>query len=170
MRRERSHEMTESRAESVAENGTRPAALPLAPHLCVKGADAAIAFYERAFDAKLAYRQAAPDGRVLHAELRFPNGGGFMLCDDFPEMGGSRAPERFGGSPVTLHLDLGDVDAVWKRALDAGAKVEMPLGEQFWGARYGVLSDPFGHRWSLATELREVPKAERDAAVAAFGQ
>jgi PhnB protein len=161
--------MSQASPESNPQNTDRPSPLPLTPHLCVNGAGAAINFYERAFGARLLYRQDSPDGRVLHSELRLPNGGGLVVCDDFPEMGGSRTPQTFGGSPVTLHLDLPEVDAIWQRALTAGANVEMPLADQFWGARYGILTDPFGHRWSLATEQRQVPQAERDAAVAAMG-
>jgi PhnB protein len=150
----------------------RPPAVPLAPYLSVSNAKDAIAFYERAFGAKLAYRQDTPDGRVLHADLRLPNGGAFMLCDDFPEMGAgeSRTPQKLGGTPVTLHLDVPDVDATWRSVLAAGAKVEMPLADQFWGARYGVVSDPFGHRWSMATEKRQPSRQELDAAATKLGK
>lgn len=148
----------------------KPAAVPLAPHLTIAGARAALDFYERAFSAKSGYVQEAPDGRILHADVHLPNGGVFFLCDDFPDMGGSRSPKTFGGSPVTIHVELKNVDEVWKRALAAGAKVEMELADQFWGARYGVVSDPFGHRWSLATQKRELQRAELDTAAKGFGK
>jgi PhnB protein len=144
-----------------------PASRPLAPHLTIAGARAAIAFYERAFGARAGYVQETPDGRVLHGDVHLPNGGVFFLCDDFPEMGGSRAPK--GTSPVTIHLELPDVDAVWKQAVAAGAKVAMELADQFWGARYGVLSDPFGHRWSLATQREQLSRGELDQAAKSFG-
>jgi len=147
-----------------------PAAVPLAPHLTIAGARAALDFYERAFAARSGYVQETPDGRIMHADLHLPNGGVFFLCDDFPDMGGSRSPTTLGGSPVTIHLELPNVDDVWKRAVSAGAKVEMELADQFWGARYGVLSDPFGHRWSLATQKRDVSRSELDSAAQGFGK
>jgi PhnB protein len=147
-----------------------PTSVPLAPHLTIAGARAALDFYERAFAAERGYMQEAPDGRIMHADLRLPNGGVFFLCDDFPDMGGSRSPKTLGGSPVTIHMELENVDEVWKRALSAGAKVEMELADQFWGARYGVVSDPFGHRWSLATQKRDLARVELDTAAKNFGK
>ena len=85
-------------------------------------------------------------------------------------MGKSRSPKTLGGSPVTLHLELSDVDATWQQAVAAGAEVTMPLAEQFWGARYGAVRDPFGHSWSLATQVRKVSQAERDDAAKRFGK
>ena len=92
-----------------------------------------------------------PDGKLVHAALRI-NGFLVMLNDDFPEMcgGKSMTPKSLGGTPVTIHLHVTDVDAAFQRALDAGATVVMPLEDQFWGDRYGVVADPFGHQWSLA--------------------
>jgi PhnB protein len=87
-----------------------------------------------------------------------------MLSDEFPEMSGGRAPGAPGGSGVTLHIDLPDVDATWKRAVAAGAQETMPLADQFWGDRYGKIRDPFGHQWSLATRKRAVSQAEVDEA------
>ena len=85
-----------------------------------------------------------------------------MLSDDFPEFasGRSRTAEALGGSPVTLHLEVADADAAWEKALAAGAKVVFPRADQFWGARYGKLADPFGHEWSIAQSLRTVPEEE----------
>jgi PhnB protein len=95
------------------------------------------------------------------------NGFLVMLNDDFPEMTGgtSMTPTSLGGTPVTIHLTVTDVDAKFQRALDAGATVVVPLDEQFWGDRYGMLADPFGHRWSLGQPLREVSSEELAAAV-----
>ena len=138
---------------------------PLAPYLTVDDAKAAIDFYERAFGAVELSRQPTPDGaKLIHAALSF-NGGLLMLSDDFPEMAGGmrRSPKALGGSPVTLHLDLPDVDRVWQRAVDAGATVTLPLADMFWGDRYGKLRDPFGHEWSLATRKRQASQAELDA-------
>lgn len=138
---------------------------PVAPYLTVDNARAAIDFYQRALGAEVLRTQATPDGsKLIHAALRI-NGGLVMLSDDFPEMNGGKAssPRALGGSPVTIHLDLPDVDAAWQRAVDAGATVAMPLADMFWGDRYGSLIDPFGHRWSLATRKTE-PSAEAQRA------
>jgi PhnB protein len=145
-----------------------PRVVPLAPHLTIAGAAQAIDFYERAFGARAGYVQKTPEGRVMHADLALPNGGVFFLNDDFPEHGGSRAPGA-APSPVTIHLELNDVDAVWEKAVAAGASVEMALADQFWGARYGVLRDPFGHRWSLGKQTKQPSRAELDSAAKGFG-
>lgn len=143
----------------------RPTPPPLTPYLTVSDAVAAIDFYVRAFGAKERERQTTPDGKkVVHAALEI-NGGLLMLCDDFPEFTGqSRTPQTLGGSPVTIHLDLADVDPVFEAAVSAGATVTMPLADQFWGDRYGKLRDPFGHEWSLSTRKRVPTQAELDAA------
>lgn len=128
---------------------------PVAPHLVVSDGRAAIEFYGRAFGAELFGEPTAPDGtRVLHASLAL-NGGIVHLSDDFPEMneGQAREPHALGDTPVIVALTLADPDALWARAVEAGATVALPLEEQFWGSRYGILVDPFGHRWSLATPV-----------------
>jgi PhnB protein len=142
-----------------------PTPPPVTPYLVVDDAKKAIDFYVRAFGAKELTRQATPDGKkLIHAALDF-HGGLVMLCDDFPEMKGGKSttPKALGGSAVTIHLDLPDVDSTWKQALAAGAEVRMPLADMFWGDRYGSVQDPFGHTWSLATRKRESTSAERDA-------
>ena len=99
-----------------------------------------------------------PDGKLIHAALDI-NGSMVMLNDDFPEMTGGKSmtPKPLGGTPVTIHMQFADdVDARFQRALDAGATVIAPLEDQFWGDRYGVVRDPFGHQWSLAQTVREV--------------
>jgi PhnB protein len=95
------------------------------------------------------------------------NGSTVMLADDFPEMndGKSSSPTALGGTPVTIHLVVTDVDAKFQRAVDAGATVVMPVDDQFWGDRYGVLRDPFGHQWSLGQPVREVSPEEIERAV-----
>ena len=116
-------------------------------HLTIRDNRAAdaIDFYSKAFGAEELGRHMADDGkRVMHAHLSL-NGGSLMLNDDFPEYGGSASPP---GS-VTLHLQVSDADAMWNRALDAGGKEKMPLADQFWGDRYGQLTDPFGFTWSI---------------------
>lgn len=125
----------------------------LTPHLNVRGADDAITFYFQAFNATLIGNpMRSPDGKaVMHAQLRLGDSM-LMLNDEFPEWG-CLGPKALNGSPVTLHLYVEDVDALWKQAVDAGCSVVMPLENTFWGDRYGQLLDPYGHRWSLASKL-----------------
>ncbi|WP_422744799.1 VOC family protein [Mycobacterium sp. WMMD1722] len=140
----------------------------IAPHLVVDNAAAAIDFYVAAFGASEYGRVPGPDGRLVHAALDI-NGSMVMLNDDFPEMcaDASMTPKALGGSPVTIHLQVTDVDGWFQRAVDAGATVVMPVEEQFWGDRYGVLKDPFGHIWSLGQPVRTVPIEEVQAAMQA---
>jgi PhnB protein len=129
----------------------------VAPHLIVDDAHKAIDFYSKAFGAVEVGRHMAQDGkRIMHASLRI-NNSILMLCDDFPEMHGGkgRSAKALGGTPVTIHLQVPDVDALWKQAVAAGATVEFPLADQFWGDRYGCLLDPFGHSWSLGTPVNK---------------
>jgi PhnB protein len=127
----------------------------LTPYLVVRGANEAIAYYTEAFGAKEKLRMDGPDGRVGHAELRLGDSV-LMLADEDP-MRGIRAPVTIGGTPVTLHLYVKDVDKVFKQALAAGGKVQRPVQDQFYGDRLGVLEDPFGHTWSVATHTENVP-------------
>ncbi len=119
-------------------------------YLTIKGAAAALSFYENAFGAKIAAKQLADDGhRILHADLEI-NGGRLYLSDEFGGGGGTASPATLGGTSVTIHLEVEDPDTLWNRALGAGATAIMPLEKQFWGAKYGKLRDPFGHVWSIA--------------------
>jgi PhnB protein len=138
----------------------------LSPHLTVADAAEAIDFYGKAFDAVEVMRLPRPDGKLVHASVRI-NGFLVMLNDDFPEMsdGRSMTPPSLGGTPVTIHLTVPDVDAAFQRALDAGATVVVPLEDQFWGDRYGMVEDPFGHHWSLGQPVREVSHEELAAAM-----
>jgi PhnB protein len=139
----------------------------VSPMLTVSDGAAAIDFYVKAFGAEELGRVPGPDGKKLfHAALRI-NGALVMLNDDFPEMndGKSATPEALGGSPVTIHLTVTDVDAKFQQAIDAGAAVVMPLDDMFWGDRYGELRDPFGHLWSMGQPMREVSQDEIDNAI-----
>lgn len=136
------------------------------PHLICEGAANAIEFYKKAFDAKEDSRLPGPDGKLMHASLTIGDST-VMLADDFPEHG-SPGPRALKGSPVVVHLYVKDVDAVVARAVKAGAKITMPLADQFWGDRYCQLQDPFGHRWSVATHVRDVPPQEWPAAMKAM--
>lgn len=133
----------------------------LVPHLVVDDAAAALDFYARAFGADEMARIPGPEGRLIHAALQI-NGFMVFLNDDFPEFndGKSSTPTALGGTSVTIHLHGPDVEARFQRALDAGASVVAPLEDQFWGDRYGVVRDPFGHQWSLAETVREVDMSE----------
>jgi PhnB protein len=139
----------------------------LSPHLVVDDAAAAIDFYVKAFGATELGRVSHPDGRLVHAALNL-NGSTVMLNDDFPDYneGKSSTPKALGGTPVTIHLQVPDVETAFQRAVDAGAVVVAPLEDQFWGDRYGVVRDPFGHHWSLGQPVREVSPEEIAAAMA----
>jgi len=139
----------------------------LTPHLVVQQAPKAIEFYEKAFGAKVKGVHYAPDGSVMHARLKI--GDSFlMLNDEFPGMG-HPSPQALGGSPVTINIYVKDVDKLFSQAVAAGATVTMPLQDQFWGDRYGLLTDPFGHCWALATHKEDVsPKELEKRAKARF--
>ena len=128
------------------------------PHLVCAGAAAAIEFYKKAFGAVEELRLPAPGGKLMHAMIRI-GGAPIMLVDEAPEWG-MLGPKSLKGSPVTIHLFVDDVDAFAARAVKAGATVTMPVQDMFWGDRYGTLEDPYGHRWSVATHLRDLTPKE----------
>jgi PhnB protein len=131
----------------------------ITPHLIVRDAPRAIEFYNRAFGAAELFRNLAPDGKsLMHAELMLGDSR-FLLHDEFPEQG-LLSPLGYGGTGVTLHLYVPDVDSMFQSAVDRGAKVLMPVQDCFWGDRYGILLDPFGHRWSIATRLKDLSPSE----------
>jgi len=125
----------------------------LTPFLTVKDAARAIEFYKAAFGAKERGVMKAPDGKVMHAELMIGDSI-LMMSDEFQEFG-SLSPQTIGGSPMGLHIYVEDVDTAFDRAVKAGAQVEMPVMDQFWGDRYGRLKDPYGHKWSIATHKQD---------------
>ena len=148
---------------------SKNAALPdgmkgLIPHLVCANAAAAIDFYVAAFGATEMARLPAPDGKLMHAMLMI-DGAALMLVDEMPQWG-ALGPTSLHGSPVTVHRYVDDVDAAFAKAVAAGATVTMPVADMFWGDRYGVLQDPFGHKWSLATHLRDATMEEMQAAMA----
>ena len=128
------------------------------PYLIVDGAARALDFYAKAFGAVERMRMAAPGGKVGHAEIQVGDSV-IMLADEHPEMG-ARGPRAFGGSPVSIHLYVADVDATVKAAVAAGAKVIRPVENQFYGDRSGTLEDPFGHHWHVSTHVEDVPHEE----------
>ena len=130
------------------------------PYLCVDGAAAAIEFYESVLGARERMRMPAPDGKLGHAELELGESL-IMLADEFPEMG-VQSPRTIGGTPVTISIYVEDVDAVFEAAVAAGATAVRPVEDQFYGDRTGQFEDPFGHRWSVATHVEDVPPDEME--------
>jgi len=145
---------------------------PLVPYLTVSDAAGAIEFYKNAFGAvELRRHYAGESSKITHSHLVI-NGATLFLADDYSEMmgGKSMTPEALGGSPITLHLVLDDVDSFWDRAVAAGATVTIALADQFWGDRYGQLTDPYGHKWALGQEKVKLTEEEiHEAAKQVFG-
>lgn len=139
---------------------TKPKPIPdgmhtVTPHLICAGAADAIEFYKKAFGAQELVRLPGPDGKLMHACIRIGDSA-IMMADEFPSCGESKSPKSLQGTPVVLHLYVADADAFAKRAVDAGARLVMPVTDMFWGDRYGQVEDPFGHRWSIATHVRDL--------------
>src|SRR5262249_40035896 len=163
MRHKQTYVLTTSKTKGkIVSNRVKP--IPsgfhtLTPHLVVKGASRAIEFYKKAFGAQEIGRMAGPDGKsILHADLKHGDSHLFLV-DEMSEMG-CRGPENSGGPPVTIHIYVEDVDAAFGKAVAAGATVRMPLADMFWGDRYGMLTDPFGHSWSLASHKVDLTPEE----------
>lgn len=141
----------------------KPAAIPagyhtVTPYLVCRGASDAIAFYKKAFGAKEMLRMPMPDGKLAHAEVRIGDSV-VMLGDESPQMGAT-APQTIGGTAVHVFLYVKDVNKAFAQATAAGATVEMPPTDMFWGDRYAKLADPFGHKWSMATHIEDVSPKE----------
>lgn len=129
------------------------------PYLIVQGAGAAIEFYKQAFGATELLRMADPAaGKVGHAEIQVGDSR-IMLADEFPDMG-YRSPKSLGGTPVSICLYVPDVDVVFNRAVAAGATVQRPVSDMFYGDRTGTLTDPFGHVWTISTHVEDVSEEE----------
>jgi PhnB protein len=128
------------------------------PHLVVNDAARAIDFYKKAFGAEERGRFNTPDGKIMHASIAI-NGSSLFLND---AMMGAKDPIGLGGSPVALMIYVNDVDATFQRAVSAGATATMPVADQFWGDRYGMLKDPFGHTWEIATHKEDLSPEEMD--------
>lgn len=140
----------------------------VAPYLIIDGAAKALDFYKKAFGATERMRMPGPGGKVGHAEIQLGDCV-VMLADEHPEMG-ARGPRAFGGSAVSLHLYVADVDAVVKASVAAGAKLIRPVENQFYGDRLGTIEDPFGHHWHISTHVEDVPLDELTRRAAAMGK
>ena len=139
---------------ATANSHPAPQLRTVTPHLVCDGAAKAIEFYAKAFGAKEYMRLPGPDGRLMHASMMLGDSM-IMLVDEMKEWG-SVGPKARGGSSVTIHLNVPDVDALFAQAVAAGATAKMPPADMFWGDRYGVVTDPFGHDWSIATHIRDM--------------
>src|SRR5689334_1683284 len=122
----------------------------LTPYLVVRDAANAIAFYKKVLGAQELFRLSEPSGKIGHAELEL-GAGRFMIADEYPDFG-ALGPVSVGGTPVSLHLYVNDVDAVVERAVQSGATILRPPKDEFFGDRTATISDPFGHRWQIATK------------------
>jgi PhnB protein len=138
--------------------------MQITAHIVVQGAERAVTFYADAFGARELSRIPTPDGRLMSVVLRIGDSD-LHLADEFPEMG-VLAPPSIGGTPVVLALDVADAEAVFARALAAGAQVRQRLGDMLWGDKHGQVEDPFGHRWNIAEHVRDVANDEIVAAAA----
>jgi PhnB protein len=158
---------TGGKEEAMSEPGRLSATQhTITVHLVCRDAARAAAWYVRALGADERSRIAVPDGRFMQIELRFGDST-VMIADEFPEIG-VVSPLTVGGVYCTLSIQSDDVDALWERALEAGAEVVQPLQDVFWGDRHGEIIDPFGHKWALAQHIRDVPAEEISAAAAAM--
>lgn len=136
----------------------------ITPYLTLNNAAKAIQFYKNAFGAIEIEVNHSPDGRIINAILKIGNSM-LMLSDEFPEYGcGTKPPHALKSTTVMLHIYVEDVDTAFKQAIQAGAKVKMPVEDMFWGDRYGQLEDPFGHLWSIATHIADLPDHEVECA------
>jgi PhnB protein len=130
----------------------------ISPYLAVDDAAEAIAYYKKAFGAEETVRMAAPDGKIGHAELKIGDSH-VMLSDPFPQAS-TTPPKELGGTSASIFMYVEDVDAVVQKAVDAGATVTMEVDDQFWGDRFGSITDPFGHNWSIATHVEDLTPEE----------
>ena len=137
------------------------------PHLIFDNTERALEWYKDALDAEEISRSAAPDGKIMHAEIRV--GDSRLMMND--EMGGGKSAQKLGGSPISMWVYVDNCDSVFNRAVAAGAKVHGPMGQmadQFWGDRSGTFTDPFGYQWSIATHKEDLTKEEMERRAAEF--
>ena len=154
--------------DDVIDRASSPTMLTITPHLVVGGGAQAADWYQRAFGAQVGGKIPVPGGKFLQIQLRLGDST-VMLADEFPEMG-MLSPLTLGGTYGALGIAADDADALWDRAVAAGARAHRPLQDMFWGDRHGQVIDPFGHRWGISQHRRDVPPDEvTRAAAAMFG-
>lgn len=136
------------------------------PSLVVGDSKKAIEFYKNAFGAKEIYQFPGPNGKIMHAMIQIGDSI-IMMSDEFPDMG-ARSPKSIGGTPITIHLYVEDADKTYNQAINAGANVVMPIMDAFWGDRYGLVADPDGHSWAIATHQKDMSPEEMRKAGEAF--
>lgn len=136
----------------------------ISAHIIVRNAAEAIEFYKRAFSAVEEQRHKDPSGKIMNADLRIGNSM-LILCDEYPEWGAVSPLTTGSSASVTLHLYTEDADSLFAQAVEAGAQVKMPLSDAFWGDRYGQITDPYGHSWSIATRKKIFSETELEAAM-----
>lgn len=162
-----------TKPSNTSKSSTSPAKAPavkpirdgmhtVAPHLVCTDAVRAIDFYQKAFGAKEIFRLVAPNGSLIHGSVSIGDSV-VMLCEEFPACG-NVSPKTLKGTPVTIHLSVENVDELVAKAVKAGATLKMPVADMFWGDRYGIVEDPFGHQWSIATHIRDVSHEEMQQA------
>ena len=145
--------MTESAVKAIPEG-----IHTITPHIVIREAGRAAEWYKQALGAEERGRIPVPGGKFMQIELWFGDSA-VMVADEFPEAG-ALSPQAIGGNPVVLHFSTENVEALWKKAIEAGAEIVQPLQDQFWGDRYGQIRDPFGYRWGLAQHIRDVSSEE----------
>jgi len=133
----------------------------ITPSLTVKGASDAIEFYKKAFGATEIHRMPDPNGLIMHAALKVGDSM-FFLNDEMPMPEGGKSPASIGGTAVTINLYVPDADKIYRQAISAGARETMPIADQFWGDRYGIVTDPFGHKWAIATRIEDLSTQEME--------
>ncbi len=136
----------------------------ITPHLVVRNCSEGIAWYIKAFGATEVQRHPMPDGKIMHATIRVNDA--MVFLNDEMEMMEAYSPLHFKGTPVTMTLYVDDANAWWDRAVKAGATVDLPLADQFWGDRYGMITDPFGHQWAIAQHIKDMTPEEMQVASA----
>ncbi len=164
------------RAKKAKPKKSKPAPIPagfrtITPYLSIEGAADALEWYRKAFNAKELARQTMPDGKIMHARVRI--GDSIVMMSDAMPGGIIQSPKSLGSTTATMHIYTKNVDKMFQQAIDAGAKVTMPLDNQFWGERYGQLKDPFGHSWSISQQVRmskQEMKEKQEKAMAIFAQ
>jgi PhnB protein len=138
----------------------------MTPYLIIDGAAKAIEFYTKVFGATELLRLPGPGGKLGHAEIKIGDSV-LMMADEMPEMG-HRGPKTLGGSPVSIMLYVDHVDQTFSKAVSAGATVDRPIKDQFYGDRSGTVVDPFGYKWTISTHIEDVPPEEMERRMAAF--